>query len=66
MCNQADLRISLKGGREYTYAISNMDYVQGESYTYKFKLNEDREQLQITSVGVEDWVPGSIHEDYLR
>ena len=66
LCNQADLRISLKGGREYTYAISNMDYVQGESYTYKFKLNEDREQLQITSVGVEDWVPGSIHEDYLR
>lgn len=37
-----------------------------EGYTYKFKLNEDREQLQITSVGVEDWVKGSIHEDYLR
>ena len=66
LCNQADLKIRLKGGKEYTYAISDMDYVQGESYTYKFKLTENREQLQITSVTVESWVTGSVFEDYLK
>lgn len=39
---------------------------KGESYTYKFKLTENREQLQITSVTVENWVTGSVFEDYLK
>lgn len=64
-CTGSEIKFKLKSGNEYTYAISNIDFMRGESYAYEFKLNADREQLEILSVTVEEWVNDSIFQDYI-
>ncbi len=61
-----ELKITLKSGSEYTYSIDGMSFVPGENYKYDFKLNENREQLEIRSFSVEEWVNGFTHQDYLK
>ncbi len=64
LCKES-LVIRLKNGNEYTYAISNANFSPGERYTYDFKLNANREKLEINSVTVEEWVSGGNHSGYL-
>ena len=61
----AEIKISLKDGKEYTYSVSGMSFVAGENYTYQFKLNANREKLEITSFTIEDWINDKVHNDYL-
>lgn len=65
LCTDSELKFRLGNGIEYTYAISNMSFSPGENYTYQFKLNANREQLEIGSITVEDWVSDSIFQDYI-
>lgn len=64
--SKGEMKIRLKSGTEYAYEISNMEFSSGENYTYSFKLNSNREKLEITSVTVEDWINDFTHQDYLR
>ena len=43
-----------------------MNLKPGETYVFKFKLNANRETLEITSFSVVDWVVRENHVDYLR
>lgn len=64
--SKGEMKICLKSGNTYTYEISNMGFSPGENYTYKFKLNSNREKLEISSVTVENWINDYTHNDYLR
>lgn len=66
IATQTEMKIQLKNGNEYRYAISHMEYVAGENYTYQFKLNASREKLEFTSVTVEDWINDFVFQDYLK
>lgn len=61
-----EMSIRLKGGTEYMYSLSGMDFQPGENYTFQFKLNANRETLEITSISIEDWINDNIYNDYLR
>lgn len=62
----AELKITLLSGVEYTYAIDSQTYVAGENYTYEFKLNANRERLEILSVSVADWINDFYFQDFLK
>lgn len=61
-----EMTIRLKNGSSYQYSLAGMDLKQGETYVFKFKLNANRETLEITSFSVVDWVVRENHVDYLR
>lgn len=61
-----EMTIRLKNGSSYQYSLANMDLKPGETYVFKFKLNTNRETLEITSFSVVDWVIRENHVDYLR
>jgi lipoprotein len=61
-----EMTICLKNGMDYRYSLSGMDLKPGETYVFKFKLNADRETLEIASFSVVDWVVRENHVDYLR
>jgi len=61
-----ELKILLKSGSEYTYSIDKMTFSPGENYKYEFKLNDNREKLEIRSFSVEEWINDFVHNDYLR
>ena len=61
-----EMTIRLKNGSSYQYSLANMDLKPGETYVFKFKLNANRETLEITSFSVVDWVIRENHVDYLR
>lgn len=61
-----EMTIHLKKGTDYRYSLAGMDLKPGETYVFKFKLNADRETLEIASFSVVDWVVRENHVDYLR
>lgn len=60
-----ELKIRLSSGKEYSYTLDSTLLEQGKSYTFQFKLNEDREQLEVVSFSVEKWESGDVFNDYL-
>lgn len=62
----AEMTICLKNGSCYQYSLAGMDLKPGETYVFKFKLNANRETLEIASFSVQDWVVRENHVDYLR
>ena len=61
-----EIKITLKTGKEYSYSVSGTEFQSGENYTYQFRLNENRDKLEILSFSVEDWINDNNHNDYLR
>lgn len=61
-----ELKITLKTGKQYSYSVSGTEYRTGEDYTYQFRLNENRDKLEILSFSVEDWINDNNYNDYLR
>lgn len=61
-----EMLITLKSGKQYTYSVDGTEFRAGESYTYEFQLNEDRDKLEILDISVEDWINDNNYNDYLR
>lgn len=61
-----EMTIRLKNGSSYQYSLTGTSLKPGETYVFKFKLNANRETLEITSFSVVDWVVRENHVDYLR
>ena len=61
-----EMIITLKSGKQYTYSVDGTEFRAGESYTYEFQLNEDRDKLEILDISVEDWINDNNYNDYLR
>lgn len=61
-----EMAIRLKSGSGYRYSLAGMEFKPGENYTFAFKLNANRETLEITSFSVENWISDKIYNDYLR
>ena len=64
--SNTEMTIHLKNASSYQYSLAGMDFKPGETYIFKFKLNANRETLEVTSLSVEDWVIHENHVDYLR
>lgn len=61
-----EMLITLKSGKQYTYSVDGTEFRTGESYSYEFRLNEDRDKLEILDISVEDWINDNNYNDYLR
>lgn len=61
-----EMTIRLKDGSEYSYSLAGSVFKSGENPTFQFKLNANRETLEIISFTVEDWINDNVYNDYLR
>ena len=60
-----ELKITLGSGKEYSYPVSGIEFRSGETCAFQFRLNDNREKLEVLSFSVEDWVEENNYNDYL-
>lgn len=63
--DDTELSIRLKSGAQYSYSLAGRLFKSGENCSFQFKLNANRETLEIMSFPVVDWITDQVHNDYL-
>lgn len=63
--SSSELRIILSSGKEYTYSLAASTFLSGESLSYNFRLNENREKLEVISFSIQNWTAEKSYSDYI-